>query len=865
MATLRELIIKISANSQSFQSEISRASRMGSDYYKTMQNGGRQAAAAARESRRALAEVNAQLVSVKSTAAGMAGAIAGGFATGQLINLADQWNQVNARLKQASVSTEDFTSNQAALMALSQRTGTAFADNAGLFARSAASMREYGYSSQDALKVTEALATGLKLSGAGVQESSSVITQFSQALAQGVLRGEEFNAVNENGDRVIRALAAGMGVARKDLKAMADQGQLTADKVVPALISQLGAMQNEFAAMPATVGGSVTKVQNAFQQWVGGVNETSRVTATLSGSLDSLADNIDGVATAAGVLVAVGAARYFGGMASSAASATATIISTRKEQIGLAAAQLNAAQMTQRKAAADAEAAVSAYNLALAETQVAKGSNASMVATQNLTVKRSAMIAANAALINSNRAVAVSEASVNRLASASSLALGGLKSLGGMLGGIPSIVMLGATAWYAVYQQQEQARQSAIQYAGTLDDIVAKSKEMNVLQLKGAIADSGSSIDALKTRLSELKDAQETAAAEAEKYNELVRSVGGDGGGYAVNAAKAQREYEKASRDVSDATEQLNNAIANQSRLQDELNNKVSVSSAIYQKIQHELADTYKLAEGVAGAMAITIQFMNELNSKKVGSVTQQIENEAYTKYIKQQQESLDLLRREGIERAKLKAIQDATKSGALKVDAAGNIAPGQDSQIEKIQANAVEEYNLQQAEKDKNKRSSLQKTEDTYKRINEQMKEQVALDGQSSELAKMKYRTSQGDLAAISAKHKAELLHNAALIDQAEIRKKAVEYENGLIDSNANAKAANDANLIGFGEGSRVRERMQEMISIRREFIQKDDELRRQHQAGEIDDEFFNRAIALNKRYLETSDRPTDVLHFTG
>nr|WP_208729477.1 hypothetical protein [Escherichia coli] len=33
MATLRELIIKISANSQSFQSEIQRASRMGSEYF----------------------------------------------------------------------------------------------------------------------------------------------------------------------------------------------------------------------------------------------------------------------------------------------------------------------------------------------------------------------------------------------------------------------------------------------------------------------------------------------------------------------------------------------------------------------------------------------------------------------------------------------------------------------------------------------------------------------------------------------------------------------------------------------------------------------------------------------------------------
>jgi phage-related minor tail protein len=63
MATLRELIIKISANSQSFQTEISRASRMGQDYYRTMQNGGRQAAAAARESERALSDLTAGFAS----------------------------------------------------------------------------------------------------------------------------------------------------------------------------------------------------------------------------------------------------------------------------------------------------------------------------------------------------------------------------------------------------------------------------------------------------------------------------------------------------------------------------------------------------------------------------------------------------------------------------------------------------------------------------------------------------------------------------------------------------------------------------------------------------------------------------------
>lgn len=154
------------------------------DGYRTMQNGGRQSAAASREMRRALAEVTDQINTAKSSALNMAGAFAGAFATGHLISLADEWNSVNARLKQASQSSDDFQVSQRELMAISQRTGTAFSDNASLFARSAASMREYGYSSEEVLKVTEAISTGLKLSGASTAEASSVITQFSQALAQ---------------------------------------------------------------------------------------------------------------------------------------------------------------------------------------------------------------------------------------------------------------------------------------------------------------------------------------------------------------------------------------------------------------------------------------------------------------------------------------------------------------------------------------------------------------------------------------------------------------------------------------------------------------------------------------------------------
>lgn len=853
MATLRELIIKISANSQSFQTEIQRASRLGQNYYKTMQDGGRKASSATRETQQALAAVSSQLSETKRAATGLAGAFAGAFATGHLITLADEWNSVNARLKQASTSTEDFSNSQRALMEISQKTGTAFSDNAGLFARSSASMREFGYSSAEVLKVTEAVSTGLKLSGASTAEASSVITQLSQALAQGVLRGEEFNSVNENGDRIIRALAAGMGVARKDLKAMADQGLLTIDKVVPAITSQLQAMQGEFEAMPKTVSGSFQKVENSFMQWVGGANDAYGASATLAGGLESLADNIDTVATAAGVLTAVGVSRYFGNWTQQLKTQTEQLIAARTEEISLTAAKIEGANASLAQITADKAMLVTNQQSLVAQLELAT-TEKQRTAIRGLLAKNSAdLVKVNRSEIATVNALAAANQRLNAMTSITRTAWAGVSSL---FGGIPGILMLGAGAWYAWYQNQEQARQSAIQYASTLDGVVEKAKEMSEIQLRGSISDSGASIDALKDKLEDLRDKQDEAAASIAEYTKLARQLGVEhdqNNGYMRNAAKAQREYNQISRDIADTTAQLNKAVESQNKLQDELANKVSVSGAAFRKIQQDIQNAINVNDAMAASMSVTIQFMDEMR-KKSGGVTGQpeINNSAYDKFIKQQKESIALSQREGVERAKLKALQDAIRQGAIRTDNSGAVLPGQEKQIAAIQSNAATDFNLLESQKKPRGKTAEQKTEDVYTRLIRQQKEQIALAGQNTELAKARYQISQGEFATLSEAQKQTVLQNAALIDQTKIKQQLIAYENALSDANASARAANQAQLTGYGQGSRLRERMQEEYSIRKEFEEKNTDLLRRYQAKEIDTELYQKGIALNKQYLE-------------
>lgn len=809
---------------------------MGNDYYRVMQTGGRQAAAASRETQRALAEVTSQINTAKASALGMAGAFAGAFATGHLISLADEWRSVNARLKQASQSSDDFTESQRALMDISQRTGTAFSDNASLFARSAASMREYGYSSQQVLDVTEAISTGLKLSGASTAEASSVITQFSQALAQGVLRGEEFNSVNENGDRVIRALAAGMGVARKDLKAMADQGLLTADKVVPALISQLGTMRGEFEAMPQTVSAATTKIENAFMAWVGGANEATGATATLVSVMNGVADNIDTVAAAAGVLASIGGARYLGGKLSDLGSETANLIDARKNEIALAAARAESATQSQRKAAADALAAERAYQLAQSELALAKNTNAEALATQNAIAKRQAMIAANAALVQSNRAVATSQEALNKMTSAMNLVKAGASGLLSLVGGIPGILMLGAGAWFAMYQKQEQARESAIQYASTLDEVVEKSKQMSPAQIKGAIADAGDSIDALKRKLNDLRDQQDSASASIKQYTDLARQFGVENdtnNGYVINAIKYQREYDKISRDIAETTSRLNQTISNQNKLQGEAINKtVEMAGAV-----GSLTEMYDRLNKV------TKQYTPVSPPKYAGPVLPALDSKQQ-QAIEKAQRQLELSGLQGLDKARKQAEFDASDI---------NLPAGW---REKYVSMEVESARRLQAIRDSSRhkggKSEAEKTADTYDKLIKQQKEQIALAGQNTELAKLKYQVSQGELATLTESQKQTLLQNAALIDQQKIREQLRNYEANLADSNASSRAANEAQLIGYGQGSRFRERLQEQFNIRKEFEEKNTDLLRQRQTGEIDEAFYQEALALNKRYLD-------------
>ncbi|KFF50454.1 hypothetical protein GY26_01830 [Gammaproteobacteria bacterium MFB021] len=532
-SALRELIVRISADSSQYQREMSRAARMGSDYYKSIETGARRADAAMRRNQQQLEAVRASMGAARQQAVAFFAAYAGIESARGIIQQADAWKNTNARIQLATKSQRDFEQAQTGLLELSNQTRTSFEANANLFSRSAQSVRDYGGSVQDALDLTESISLGLRLSGATAEETSSVITQLSQALASGVLRGEEFNAINESGGRAAQALADGLGVARGELKAMADAGQLTTGRVLAALTGQLGRLRAEAETLPDTVGSSLQVLSNQWTAYVGRQDAATGSTQVISTAILGLADNLDTAANAAVALAAGGLAGYFAKLSLSAGSATLEVLKGARAQISHAAAQREAAASTLQQVQAEKANALAAQQSLLSQLKLAQ--------TEQQRVRTRRQLSANSQLLAdtlrqetaNTAALATATSRLNTVTSVTRRLGSGLLGILGGPAGLVGIVASVAAGWLLYRDNTQEAAGANVDMAATLDDLRTKFRALNDDQQRAELVAWGQR---------QREEAAKAQAAYAELRESITSTFGGQFGQRVAKEFDAARQ-----------------------------------------------------------------------------------------------------------------------------------------------------------------------------------------------------------------------------------------------------------------------------------------------------------------------------------
>ncbi|PUV32647.1 phage tail tape measure protein [Cronobacter sakazakii] len=108
-----------------------------------------------------------------------------------------------------------------------------------------------------------------------------------------------------------------------------------------------------------------------------------------------------------------------------------------------------------------------------------------------------------------------------------------------------------------------------------------------------------------------------------------------------------------------------------------------------------------------------------------------------------------------------------------------------------------------------------------------------------------MQFDIADGKLEGLNATQRQRLEQLATEVDRLNAVKKAneenlklAEYVANLQRENANASASLNADIIGAGQGDKVRERMREQLDIEREFNEKRSDLQQRYQRGDIKSE---------------------------
>ncbi|MCL7422517.1 MAG: tape measure protein [Methylobacter sp.] len=310
----------------------------------------------------------------------------------EIVQVADNMKLLDGRLKVATSSQQDYIDSSKELVDISLRTGTEFDANATLFARINKAMETMGGTARDTTALTETMAQALRVSGASAGEASSVIRQMSQALASGLLRGDEFNSIMENGSRLAYALAAGLNVDIGALRAMAENGELTAAKVINAIMSQSATIDAEYKRMPLTVGAALENVKTAWGQYILQVDAGTGATASLAAQFDALANNLGPVIDTIIQLGTVAATVFAGQMLVS----LGRYMSAKAAAIAMEFQHAQAILLDHQRTIGLISARLAATRADIAATQALLAGNTAMGVRMGLTNRLNILIAAQA-------------------------------------------------------------------------------------------------------------------------------------------------------------------------------------------------------------------------------------------------------------------------------------------------------------------------------------------------------------------------------------------------------------------------------------------------------------------------------------
>lgn len=242
---------------------------------------------------------------IASTFRGLAGSFAGYFTGKELVGLIDGFTRLQNSLRVAGLQGAALDAAQKRLFASAQKYGVEIGGLTSLFGTLTQASKELGVTQADVFKVTDAVSASLKITGISATQAGDALLQLGQAIRGGKVQAEEYNSLLDGLYPLLEAAAAGstrFGGSVAKLTAAVKDGKVSSKEFFDAIVNGSVTIEAKAARAADTIAGGFTRITNALTIYVGESAKANGATGALVGAMDLLADNIDVIIPALGVL-----------------------------------------------------------------------------------------------------------------------------------------------------------------------------------------------------------------------------------------------------------------------------------------------------------------------------------------------------------------------------------------------------------------------------------------------------------------------------------------------------------------------------------------------------------------------------------
>lgn len=180
------------------------------------------------------------------------------------VGLSDEMTQIKARLNAINDGQQTTVELQNMVYESAQRARGEYKTTLDIVSKLGAQAKAAFSSNKETIAFAENLNKLFTISGTSAQGMESVMYNLTQAMASGVLRGQDLNAVMANTPQLLQIVSDYMGEPIGRIRKLAEEGQLSADVIKNALLGATDDINAQFEKMPMTFGQIATSMKNKF-------------------------------------------------------------------------------------------------------------------------------------------------------------------------------------------------------------------------------------------------------------------------------------------------------------------------------------------------------------------------------------------------------------------------------------------------------------------------------------------------------------------------------------------------------------------------------------------------------------------------